>query len=44
MPGSDVACPSGRQPLPEEGTGPEAVLGATVTNAAVGKGVWPEIR
>ena len=43
MPESDAACPSGRQPLPEEGAVPEAVLEAGVTTAAMGAGVWPEM-
>ena len=44
MPGSDVACPSRRQPLPEEDAGLEAVLGAAVMATDVGTGVWPEMR
>ena len=40
MPVSDVACPSRRQSLPEEGAGPEA----GETAAAVGARVWPELR
>ena len=36
MPRSYVACPSGRQLMPEGGAGPEAVLEAGVTVAAVG--------
>ena len=42
--GSDVACLSGRQPLTEGGAGPEAMLGAAVTAADVGAGVWLEMR
>ena len=41
---SGVACPSGRQPLLKEGVGLEAVLETTVTTAAVGAGIWPEMR
>ena len=44
MPGSDAACPGGRQLLPEEGASPEAVLEAGVAVAAVGAGVWLEMR
>ena len=33
--GSDMAWPSGRQLLPEEGAGPEAVMEAAVTTARV---------
>ena len=38
MPRSDVACPSGKQLLPEGGAGLEAMLEAGVTVAAVDAG------
>ena len=44
MPESEVACPSRRQLLLKKGAGPEAVLEAAVTAAAVSTGVWPEMR
>ena len=44
MLGSDVSCPGGRQPLPEEGADPEAVLEAGMTTAAVGAEVWSNTR
>ena len=42
--GSDVACPGGKRPLPEEGASLEAMLGAAVAVGDVDAGVWPETR